>query len=47
MLILLLFFIYGVVGMQMFGTIQPLETTMINENNNFKSVRVSSIIYVD
>jgi len=44
MLILLLFFIYGVVGMQMFGTIQPLETTMINENNNFKSVRFSSII---
>ena len=38
MLILLLFFIYGVVGMQMFGTIQPIEGNLINENNNFRSV---------
>ena len=38
MLILLLFFIYGVVGMQMFGTIQPIEGDLINENNNFQSV---------
>ncbi|CBY24520.1 unnamed protein product [Oikopleura dioica] len=44
MLILLLFFIYGVVGMQMFGTIQPLETTMINENNNFKSFFQSMLL---
>ena len=38
LLILLLFFIYGVVGMQMFGTIQPIEGELINENNNFQSV---------
>ena len=38
MLIMLLFFIYGVVGMQMFGTIQ-LEGDLINDNNNFQSVR--------
>ena len=39
MLILLLFFIYAVVGMQIFGTIQPIDDDHINRNNNFQSVR--------
>ena len=38
MLIVLLFFIYAVVGMQIFGTIQATDGDHINRNNNFQSV---------
>ena len=44
MLIVLLFFIYAVVGMQIFGTINPVDGEHINRNNNFQSVRYSVIL---
>lgn len=44
MLILLLFFIYAVVGMQIFGTIQPIDGDHINRNNNFQSVSCALFI---
>lgn len=37
MLIVLLFFIYAVVGMQIFGTINTVDGEQINRNNNFQS----------
>merc|ERR1719322_1139261 len=36
-LIALIFFIYGVVGMQVFGKIAPQEGTQIHRNNNFQT----------
>ncbi|XP_028297269.1 dihydropyridine-sensitive L-type skeletal muscle calcium channel subunit alpha-1-like isoform X2 [Gouania willdenowi] len=37
LLILMLFFIYAVVGMQIFGKIALLDGTFINRNNNFQT----------
>ncbi|XP_047735515.1 voltage-dependent calcium channel type D subunit alpha-1 [Hyalella azteca] len=37
LLILLLFFIYGVVGMQVFGKIEMDDSTQIHRNNNFQT----------
>ncbi|XP_063716759.1 muscle calcium channel subunit alpha-1-like isoform X2 [Symsagittifera roscoffensis] len=37
LLIVMLFFIYAVIGMQMFGKIRKVEGTSINENNNFQT----------
>merc|ERR1719507_2936472 len=43
-LIGLIFFIYGVVGMQMFGKIAPQEGTSIHRNNNFQSFGQSLLV---
>ncbi|XP_042258870.1 voltage-dependent L-type calcium channel subunit alpha-1C isoform X3 [Thunnus maccoyii] len=37
LLIVMLFFIYAVIGMQMFGKIALLDSTQINRNNNFQT----------
>ncbi|KAI3360348.1 hypothetical protein L3Q82_014665 [Scortum barcoo] len=37
LLILMLFFIYAVVGMQIFGKIALVDGTYINRNNNFQT----------
>ncbi|XP_075241341.1 muscle calcium channel subunit alpha-1-like isoform X7 [Convolutriloba macropyga] len=37
LLIVMLFFIYAVIGMQMFGKIRMVEGTAINGNNNFQT----------
>ncbi|KFO24422.1 Voltage-dependent L-type calcium channel subunit alpha-1S [Fukomys damarensis] len=37
LLIVMLFFIYAVIGMQMFGKIAMLDGTQINRNNNFQT----------
>ncbi|XP_038604664.1 voltage-dependent L-type calcium channel subunit alpha-1S [Tachyglossus aculeatus] len=37
LLIVMLFFIYAVIGMQMFGKIAPVDGTQINRNNNFQT----------
>ncbi|XP_016119663.1 voltage-dependent L-type calcium channel subunit alpha-1S-like, partial [Sinocyclocheilus grahami] len=37
LLIVMLFFIYAVIGMQVFGKIALLDGTMINRNNNFQT----------
>uniref|UniRef100_UPI00358FC450 voltage-dependent L-type calcium channel subunit alpha-1D-like isoform X2 n=1 Tax=Myxine glutinosa TaxID=7769 RepID=UPI00358FC450 len=37
LLIVMLFFIYAVIGMQMFGKIAPLDKMQINRNNNFQT----------
>merc|ERR1712038_1396710 len=43
-LIGLIFFIYGVVGMQMFGKIAPQEGTSVHRNNNFQSFGQSLLV---
>ncbi|XP_039270704.2 voltage-dependent L-type calcium channel subunit alpha-1D-like isoform X2 [Styela clava] len=37
LLIVMLFFIYAVIGMQIFGKIKPLDEEQINRNNNFQT----------
>ncbi|KAF1540880.1 Voltage-dependent L-type calcium channel subunit alpha-1S, partial [Eudyptula minor] len=37
LLIVMLFFIYAVIGMQMFGKIAMVDGTQINQNNNFQT----------
>lgn len=37
MLIILLFFIYAVIGMTLFGRLQLNDDTEINDNNNFRN----------
>ncbi|KAK2101419.1 Voltage-dependent L-type calcium channel subunit alpha-1C, partial [Saguinus oedipus] len=37
LLIVMLFFIYAVIGMQVFGKIALNDTTEINRNNNFQT----------
>ncbi|RWS32009.1 muscle calcium channel subunit alpha-1-like protein [Leptotrombidium deliense] len=44
LLILLLFFIYAVVGMQMFGKIKLDDETQIHRNNNFQSFFQSIVV---
>jgi voltage-dependent calcium channel L type alpha-1D len=44
LLIALIFFIYGVVGMQMFGRIVRDEDTNIHRNNNFQSFTWSLLV---
>lgn len=41
LLIALVFFIFGVVGMQVFGKIALNEETSIHENNNFQTFEQS------
>ncbi|XP_065066624.1 voltage-dependent L-type calcium channel subunit alpha-1D-like isoform X2 [Rhopilema esculentum] len=44
LLILLLFFIYAVIGMQVFGTIKSDPDSVINENNNFQTFPQAIIV---
>nr|AAC63050.1 voltage-gated calcium channel alpha-1 subunit [Cyanea capillata] len=44
LLILLLFFIYAVIGMQVFGTIRLDSGTVINSNNNFQTFPQALIV---
>ncbi|KAH9505338.1 hypothetical protein Btru_058404 [Bulinus truncatus] len=44
LLILMLFFIYAIVGMQIFGTIKLDSSTAINRNNNFRSFFASLLL---
>nr|XP_026689963.1 voltage-dependent L-type calcium channel subunit alpha-1D isoform X2 [Ciona intestinalis] len=37
LLIVLLFFIYAVIGMQVFGKVKPIDGEQINRNNNFQT----------
>ena len=38
LLIIMLFFIYAIIGMQMFGNIKLDEDTEINHKNNFRNI---------
>uniref|UniRef100_A0A1I8IQR8 Voltage-dependent L-type calcium channel subunit alpha n=1 Tax=Macrostomum lignano TaxID=282301 RepID=A0A1I8IQR8_9PLAT len=44
LLILMLFFIYAVIGMQMFGKIRLDSNTHINRNNNFRTFFSASLV---
>uniref|UniRef100_A0A1I8GT10 Voltage-dependent L-type calcium channel subunit alpha n=1 Tax=Macrostomum lignano TaxID=282301 RepID=A0A1I8GT10_9PLAT len=44
LLILMLFFIYAVIGMQMFGKIRLDASTQINRNNNFRTFFSASLV---
>uniref|UniRef100_A0A1I8I3D7 Voltage-dependent L-type calcium channel subunit alpha n=1 Tax=Macrostomum lignano TaxID=282301 RepID=A0A1I8I3D7_9PLAT len=44
LLILMLFFIYAVIGMQMFGKIRLNAHTQINRNNNFRTFFAASLV---
>jgi len=44
LLILLLFFIYAVIGMQVFGTIKYSPDSALNENNNFRTFPQAAIV---
>ena len=41
---LMLFFIYAIIGMQMFGNIKLNEDTEINHKNNFRNIASASML---